>query len=95
MRCQTDALDMAAALLGVADEDEEPELRLRYFDQSHLSREMRHFFDQTPRGLQVGDCPLLRITMEIRQSRRLEALAKLSADEPAPWRDPDAEPEAE
>ncbi|MCA0910280.1 helix-turn-helix domain-containing protein [Qipengyuania gaetbuli] len=89
------ALDMAAALLGVADEEEEPELRLRYFDQSHLSREMRHFFDQTPRGLQVGDCPLLRITMEIRQSRRLEALAKLSADEPAPWRDPDAEPDTD
>ena len=88
------ALDMAAALLGVADSEEEPELRLRYFDQSHLSREMRHFFDQTPGALQTGECPLLRITMEIRQARRLEALAKLSAGEPAPWRDPEAEPDA-
>lgn len=89
------ALDMAAALLGVADHEEEPELRLRYFDQSHLSREMRHFFDQTPGDLQTGECPLLRITMEIRQARRLEALTKLAEDETPPWRDPDAEPDAD
>ena len=46
------ALDMAAVLLGVALEEEEQELRLRYFDQSHLIREMRHYFDMTPGQLQ-------------------------------------------
>ncbi|MBX7528358.1 hypothetical protein [Qipengyuania vesicularis] len=87
------ALDMAAALLGVASEDEEPEIRLRYFDQSHVTREMRQLFDTTPGRLKTGEHPLLRITMEIRQSRRLEAIEHLSGDDPRPWRDPDAEPD--
>lgn len=86
------ALDMAAVLLGVALEEEEQELRLRYFDQSHLIREMRHYFDMTPGQLQHDAHPLLRITMEIRQSRRLEALARIGAGEARPWRDPAAEP---
>lgn len=86
------ALDMAAVLLGVALEEEEQELRLRYFDQSHLIREMRRYFAMTPGQLMNAPCPLLRITMEIRQSRRLEALARIGADEPRPWRDPGAEP---
>lgn len=87
------ALDMAAVLLGVALEEEEQELRLRYFDQSHLIHEMRHYFDMTPGQLQHAAHPLLRITMEIRQSRRLEALARIGAGEARPWRDPAAEPE--
>lgn len=87
------ALDMGAVLLGVALEDEEQELRLRYFDQSHLIREMRKYFDMTPGQLHNRPHPLLSITMEIRQSRRLEALARLGAGDPRPWRDPGAEPE--
>ena len=87
------ALDMAAALLGVASEDEEPEIRLRYFDQSHVTREMRQLFDTTPGRLKTGEHPLLRITMEIRQSRRLEAIEHFSGDDPRPWRDPKAEPD--
>lgn len=86
------ALDMAAVLLGVALEEDEQELRLRYFDQSHLIREMRHYFAMTPGQLQNGTHPLLSITMEIRQSRRVDALARIGADEPRPWRDPGAEP---
>ena len=87
------ALDMAAVLLGVALEEEEQELRLRYFDQSHLIREMRHYFDMTPGQLQHAPHPLLLISMEIRQSRRLEALARIGAGDLRPWRDPAAEPE--
>ena len=83
------ALDMAALLLGVTREEEEEDMRLRYFDQSHLNREMRHFFDMTPGQMRNDAHPLLRITMEIRQSRRLEMLAQSG---PAPWRDPSAEP---
>ena len=67
--------------------------RLRYFDQSHLIREMRHYFDMTPGQLHNRPHPLLSITMEIRQSRRLEAIARLGAGDPRPWRDPGAEPE--
>lgn len=87
------ALDMAAVLLGVALEEEEQELRLRYFDESHLIREMRHYFDMTPGQLKNSPSPLLRITMEIRQSRRVDALARIGAGDPRPWRDPGAEPE--
>jgi len=87
------ALDMAAVLLGVALEEEEQELRLRYFDQSHLIREMRHYFDMTPGQLQHAAHPLLRIGVEIRQSRRLEVLARIGADDARPWRDPLREPE--
>ncbi len=86
------ALDMAAVLLGVALEDEEQELRLRYFDEPHLIREMRTYFDMTPGQLKGQPHPLLNITMEIRQSRRVEALARIGAEEPRPWRDPRAEP---
>lgn len=86
-------LDMAALLLGVALEEEEQELRLRYFDEPHMIREMRHFFAMTPGQLSSGSHPLLRITMEIRQSRRLELLERIADGELAPWRDPTSEPE--
>lgn len=79
------ALDMAAALLGVVDPDEEQELQLRYFDQSHLIKEMRHFFGMTPGELSNNPHPLLRNNLEIRQSRRLEAMGRWSTDEPLPW----------
>ncbi len=89
------ALDMAALLLGVAMKEEEADIRLRYFDQSHLTREIRHFFGMTPGQLREAPHPLLRITMEIRQSRRVEALALIGLDKPKPWRDPSAEPGAQ
>ena len=87
------ALDMAATLLKVADEDEEAEIALRYYDQSHLTREMHQLLDTTPGRLRTGHHPLLRITMEIRQSRRMDLLERLGAGEPRPWRDPAAEPD--
>lgn len=89
------ALDMAAVLLGVARPEEEPEMRLRYFDQSHLIREIRRFFDMRPSDLIKGDHPFLRLSIESRQRRRLKALEELEALEAsgvAPWRDPVAEP---
>ena len=89
------ALDIASALLGVAMEEEEAALRLRYFDQSHLIREVKTFFGTTPHGLKVGNHPLLRINLEIRQARRVQALALLPPGAIEPWRDPDAEPYSE
>ena len=85
------ALDLAAALLGVAMSEEEAEMKLRYFDQSHQIREIRHFFDRTPRQLREENNPLLMLNLEIRQSRRMEALKRLSPHQPAPWRDPHGE----
>ncbi len=87
------ALDMAAMLLGVTIEAEEEMFRLRYFDQSHMTREMRHFFDLTPGQLEKVPHPLLRISMELRQARRVEALQLVDKNQIKPWRDPGAEPE--
>lgn len=89
------ALDMAATLLGVARPEEEPEMRLRYFDQSHLIREMRDFFGMPPTDLASGAHPFLRLNLESRQRRRLKALEELEileANGAAPWRDPVVEP---
>lgn len=89
------ALDMAAHLLGVGRPEEEPEMRLRYFDQSHLIREIRMFFGMSPTELVVGPHPLLRLNLESRQLRRLRALEELEAQfsgAAAPWRDPSTEP---
>lgn len=90
------ALDMAAVLLGVARSEEEAEMRLRYFDQSHLIREMRFFFGMPPSQLARGAHPLLRLNVETRQHRRMRALEELDQLERAgtpPWRDPAAEPQ--
>ena len=90
------ALDMAATLLGVGRPEEEPDIRLRYFDQSHLIREMHKFFGMRPGQLLTGAHPFLRLNIESRQRRRLKALEELEALEAsgvAPWRDPSAEPD--
>ncbi len=79
------ALDIASQLLGVAAPDEAEQLALRYFDQSHLIREVSHFFGMTPQQLAGGSHPLLRITLEGRQARRLEELRRLHPGEAKPW----------
>lgn len=85
------ALDMAAALFGVAMPQEEAEFRLRYFDQSHMTREINTYFGMAPGVLSRQDAILLRIDLEVRQMRRLEAMGELGIED-VPWRDPDAEP---
>ncbi len=85
------ALDMAAAIFGVAMPQEEAEFRLRYFDQSHMTREINAYFGMAPGVLSRQDAILLRIDLEVRQMRRLEAMGELGIDH-VPWRDPDSEP---
>ncbi len=90
------ALDMTAMLLGVARSEEEPEMRHRYFDQSHLIREMRRFLGMSPSALSNEAHPLLRLNVEIRQHRRIRALEEIEMIERAggvPWRDPTSEPD--
>lgn len=93
VRRRARALDLASLLLGVAMAEEESKLRLRYADQSHQIREIRHFFRCTPGQLQSRPNPLLRLNLEVRQTRRVEALALLPPDTIGPWRDPTAEPQ--
>ena len=80
------ALDLAAQMCGVADDAEWDEMMLRYFDQSHLIREFAAFFGVTPREFRSRPRPLLTITLEQRQARRLEELKRLQPGSTAPWR---------
>ena len=80
------ALDIAAHLRGVADDREAEEAALRFFDQSHMIREFRHFFGMTPRQFAQTPQPFMTLTLEARQSRRLEVLGRALPDENYPWR---------
>jgi len=80
------ALDLAAQLCGVADDGEADAMMLRYFDQSHLIREFAAFFGVTPREFRSRPRPLLTITLEQRQARRLEELQRIQPGSTAPWR---------
>lgn len=79
------ALDLAAQLCGVGDEEEEQELLLRYFDQSHLIREFQAFFGVTPAAFRSSPRPLMTISLETRQARRLEVLERIAPDGRRPW----------
>lgn len=80
------ALDIASHLLGVADDSEAEEAALMFFDQSHMIREFRAFFGMTPRQFARTPQPFMTLTLEARQSRRLEVLGKVLPDETHPWR---------
>lgn len=85
------ALDMAAALLGVAMPEEEAEFRLRYFDQAHMTREIGSFFGMSPGKLQRCEAALLRIDLEIRQMQRVAAMTALGIED-VPWRGDELRP---
>lgn len=78
-------LDLAAQLLGVADENDEAEFIMRYFDQSHVIREFQTFFGCTPRAFRAEPRILLTINLETRAARRLEELNRIEPGEPRPW----------
>lgn len=78
-------LDMASQLRGVADDAESDALRHRYFDQSHLIREFHSFMGQTPAQFAVQPQPVMTLTLEVRQARRLEELGILSIGAHRPW----------
>lgn len=82
-------LDLAARICGVADEAEEEEMYLRFFDQSHQIREFIAFFGMTPRQFLTDRQGLLTLSLEIRQARRLELLHRIDPGAIRPWmRDP-------
>ncbi|BDI59669.1 helix-turn-helix domain-containing protein [Qipengyuania nanhaisediminis] len=80
------ALDIAAHLQGVADDAEAEEAALRFFDQSHMIREFRAFFGMTPRQFAQTSQPFMTLTLEARQSRRLEVLGRARPAGDYPWR---------
>ena len=80
------ALDIAAHLRGVGDDSEAAEAALKFFDQSHMIREFRTFFGMTPRQFAAASQPFMTLTLEARQSRRLEVLGRALPDGDYPWR---------
>ncbi|GEN99723.1 putative AraC-family transcriptional regulator [Novosphingobium sediminis] len=79
------ALDMASHLRGVADHDEAEALALRYYDQSHLIREFTALFGMSPRQFVDSPQPLMTLSLETRQARRLEMLARIAPGDIRPW----------
>ncbi len=79
-------LDFAAQVAGVADDTEAEEMALRFFDQSHLTREFGAFFGVTPREFRAEPRPFMTITLEQRQARRLDELARIAPGAVPPWR---------
>lgn len=79
------AIDMASALRGVADSEEAEELELRYYDQSHMTHEFTELFGMTPRQFLTTPQPLMTLSLESRQSRRLAMLERLPPGAEKPW----------
>lgn len=63
-------LDMAAAMRGLGDPDESYLAALRYFDQSHRTREFKHFIGMTPAEFERTPTPLLDAGIQLRQERK-------------------------
>ncbi|MFB0613004.1 helix-turn-helix transcriptional regulator [Aurantiacibacter poecillastricola] len=79
------AIDMASALRGVADDEEAEDLALRYYDQSHMTREFTELFGMTPSQFMTTPQPLMTLSLESRQSRRLAMLERLPDGAEKPW----------
>jgi AraC-like DNA-binding protein len=79
------ALDMASYLRGVADDEEAEALALRYYDESHLIHEFDELFGMSPRQFTARALPILTLTLEARQARRLELLGRIKPGALRPW----------
>jgi AraC-like DNA-binding protein len=59
-------LDMAQAMRGFSEPSAEQLAALRYFDQSHLNREFRYFFELTPGQFEKVTTPLFTAGLKLR-----------------------------
>ena len=76
---------MASDLRGMTDDAESEALAMRYSDQSHLIREFVKFMGQTPAQFIPPPQPIITLTLEVRQARRLEELGRLKSGAVRPW----------
>jgi Helix-turn-helix domain len=78
-------LDMAAVMRGLAIPDADALAAMRYYDQSHLNREVRLFADMTPAKFRAAMTPLLTAGIEVRQQFKLFERDQHPADALPPW----------
>ena len=65
-------LDMAAAMRGISNPDEQELAALRYYDQPQMIREFRRFITMTPGQFARTPTPLLTAGLELRNLRKIE-----------------------
>ena len=63
----------------------DPELVLRFYDQSHLIREFVALFGMSPSQFVATPQPILTLALESRQARRLELIERITPGEARPW----------
>lgn len=63
-------LDMATAMRGLSDPSAELLAALRYFDQSHKTREFKRFIGMTPAEFERTPTPLLTAGLGLRNERK-------------------------
>lgn len=66
-------LDMAAAMRGLSNADQAELASLRYFDQSHLNREVRRYAGMTPGAFQKANMPLFTESLKLREEGKILA----------------------
>jgi AraC-like DNA-binding protein len=64
-------LDMAAAMRGFSTPDQALLFKLRYFDESHLNREFRHFASMTPGAFNKAFTPLFTAGLKLREEGKV------------------------
>lgn len=79
-------LDLAAALRRITFPGEEELAMLRFYDQSHLTRELRRFVDMTPAQFERTPTPVLTISLEARECRKAEDERRVGPGALPPWR---------
>ncbi len=65
-------LDMAAALRGISNPDEQELAALRFYDQPQMIREFRRYVTMTPRQFQQTSTPLLTAGLALRALRKAQ-----------------------
>jgi len=76
-------LDMATAMRGFSSPSEEELAALRYFDQSHLTREFKRFAGMTPRTFERTETPLFTAGLNLRSQASARSAAELDPDDGA------------
>lgn len=77
-------LDMAMAMRGFSSPSEEELAALRYFDQSHLTREFKRFAGMTPKAFERAVTPLFTAGLNLRSQALTHSSASFNADDGMP-----------